>query len=101
MEEKKSILNSEGLTAMLQNRRSFAAQQYFHNSQVVFHGGKMVGHIFTREQYQSFCEKPGIRNSVRLWFFFNERGLAFGASGHKAIPVDFLDEILDIAAGIK
>ena len=97
-----SILNPKGLTEAINNRRSHVWKIYTVNSEVVFNNGQIIGHVFSHEKYKRFVDATGnVGNKERLWDFFDKLAAPFGASGQKAIPIDYMDAILDMAAGIK
>lgn len=62
---------------------------------------EIIAFIMTQENLKRFFEYPRIFNRERVRELVRVHGRPFGASGEIAIPSEILDEILDVASGIK
>lgn len=95
---KDSILTGEGLYNTLRNRRAFVHKEFVCRSHVVYKGDQIIGHIFTKEEFQTFLH-VAVQNDNRRRAaadMFEKFARSWGATGHKVFPIELVDGLLDM-----
>ncbi|GEM_PF-2919733 len=100
MAYEKSILTGEGLYGLITNPRFRAQKEFVERSRCVFHHGNLVGHIYTPEQFKKFVELPFIRNKAVVLRIFEKHSRDLGV-GEKVFPIELVDQLLDLCAGVE
>lgn len=100
MNPQESILTGQGLYKTVHGRRAQIHKEFVCRSHVVFYQGQILGHIFKDDEFKAFVALPIVGNKELVWDLWEKLSKPWGATGHKVLNIDFVDQVLDLCAKV-